>query len=254
MDNNNQVDFSVDPNEAAMNATVREVKYDNHLFGQLFINAGWFSVQRGVSLNDSEPFDQSTHSSDTARNLVKVEFVPLPAMGNRFPHKKTYYADNKAWVNFGMKTLRDLKVSNLKAVDEKYFHAEIVSDGSKYESKTKVDDNGKPVMMDGQAIIFHEMYDSDLVCEEAYAAYKGAKGESPASNGGQVPPNEKDNVAKFLPILWKGSNGDVAVFVKKIQTTTKVKDFFTPLDSEVIAILAEAKVEDPESKIMAAMG
>lgn len=200
------------------------------IFGEVTWTVWDCVLQKGAK-GGKAPFDQNIH--DARRKLLCITLTVTPLEGTDssqyLPQWDMLRDVGPEWAKFVLPSLKDIGLNTWAEVTSKVKYAKIerAKTGESYPHKTKVDDNGSPVMVDKTYPKFVAFYADEAECRKAYEAENGviAVPTAAPTNGNSTAPTltPRDTALAFIK-----------VWVKKYTTTTK--DFETVtglLDAEI---------------------
>lgn len=227
--------------DEAMNAA--EPPSTRTYFGQISVDLWRCILQKGAG---KLVFDPLQHSQDQKRTAIDLTLTPLASSRFHDPIKRGLIAESKEWTQIIRPSLAALNL-DLKSINNRYVQVEMAPNGQTYEDKA----TGEKKQL--TTFKFVHVFGSEQEAENAAAHFFGRTAESSsstesASSGPQSVPTAPDaaptvdsqraTAAKFLPALWRSSNGDVDMFLQKVQGNGLTAKYFDLSSPEVIAVVS----------------
>lgn len=184
----------------------------------------WDCVLQKGAKSGKAPFDPSIH--DQRRKLLCITLTVTPLEGTDssqyLPQWDMLRDVGNEWAKFVLPSLKDIGLNTWADVTSKVKFAKIerAKTGESYPHKTKVDDNGSPVMVDKTYPKFVAFYPDEAACHKAYEAENGVIVAPAVSH----PPTNSNSTAPALTPRDMAL-AFIKVWIKKYTTTTK--DFET---------------------------
>lgn len=229
------------------------------VFGQILLDLYFCALIKGQG---KVAFDPTQHNARQRRTCIKLDIVPLPETGRQWDISREFIAEIRSdgWLQVTLPSLREAGVADLKAMNEQYVKAELVTYGSYTKKDGSEGDLSAP-----KILAVYADRESCLKAWETEEPESAAKGDIPGfgdesideindtlygpESNGKPPVNEGQRkvALNFLPGIVKGcrtGNGmDLEMLQQKLKETPLIKDHFTMESPEVLEAIEKALAE-----------
>lgn len=229
----------LDPFDAATEAGNRPDAF----FGRMEVDAQFVKLKGG-----KRPWTEDDDVSDRCTEVI-FRLNPLDVTNMTRMIERGMIAEYSEWSKIAWPSLRDLDVKNVREINGKWAHVELVKSGRSWKNK----DNET---VQGTTFKFMALFDSEADCIAAWetvfsngGSQQRETGSAPGSNSAPTSTPQADDANKavaeqFLPALVKMANGDLDVLANTLATTEIVKNYFTIDSPEVQKLVLKGGVND----------
>lgn len=238
----------VDPWQAALEAT----EPPQIMFGEILLDLFFCALVKGEG---RVLFDPTKHAPGQRRTCVKVGVYPLQETGLTFAVEREFIAEiaNDGWLKVTLPSLRDLAVTDLKAVNGKYAQVELVKYGSyQKDGETKEKTAPKVLVLYPDQATCLAAYDEtvrdravangtpiDELNEQLFGATPTAAKSNGSTNG--TNDQERNTALAFLPAIIRtcrhdGNENkgiDITKLEQQIKSNSLLSKHFTIDSTEV---------------------
>lgn len=218
---------SLDP----MSAAVSDAESASHYFGQLQIDAQFVILRRG----EPKRAWQEGESSDGRTTEITIRLNPLDVTGLTRMVERNVLSNSGEWSRIVWATLRDLGVKQLREIEGKWAHVEMVPSGRKWTNR-----EGAEVI--GTTFKFVKLFDLESDCVKAWEEFAGgteAHSAPPQAQAAQPAANdaEKAAAAQFLPHIVNANKHDLTALANALASMAPINKYFTVTSPEVVSLL-----------------
>jgi hypothetical protein len=230
------VNHTVDPLDAAMNATPRSL--ERTYFGQVTIVDAYNCVL--VKGAGKQVYDSTQHTPDQRRTAIKLQVEVPKRDGGSYTLDQDCLDFEKSWLNFTLPSLRSIN-ANLRTIKNAWVKVTRKPTGEKYENRTTGE------WKDKTALVFLEIYPDQATMQAAADTFYSQlqQAQDNAADAAPAPttqPAVNETERKFaidaLPMLWKAAKGDTTTFLGMIASNPLIAKYCTEQSSEVQAFIA----------------
>lgn len=228
----------LDPFDAATEAGNRPDAF----FGRMEVDAQFVVLKKGQSKR------AWVEGDDTDGKCTEITFRlnPLDVTNMTRMVERNMIAEYSEWSKIVWPSLRDLGVKNVREVNGKWVHVELVKNGRTWTNR----DGDKT---EGTTFKFIALHDSEADCVAAWEAAFDNNGGSQPRVAGTAPgsnsaptstpqPNdaEKAVAAQFLPAIVNANKGDLVALEQALASMSPLNKYFTIDSPEVQELLKAA--------------
>lgn len=223
-----------DPMQAAMNAT--EPVYEKLYWGQVSLNVWACALVKGQG---KIPYDPNVHARPNTAIDLSIMALPEMNITNMAITERKMIAESTEWVKFALKSLKDLGVTSLPTIVDRWALVEAVPTGETYEKNGKTNEK--------TTFIFKKFFANEAECRADYVAHKLAGGQGVSA--APVAPAAGDELRKATASKFLKSVVENAIHGEKDPTTALNKaataiagfpalsEFFSGTSPEVLDIV-----------------
>jgi hypothetical protein len=216
-----------------MAAAVSDAESASHYFGKVEVSAQFVVLKKGQSKTVwFEGMDTDGRTTEITFRLNPLDVTGLTRMTER-----SATSNSGEWSRIVWPSLRDLGIKELRHVNGKFAHIEMVSSGREWKNK-----DGETVK--GTTFRFIGLYDLESDCVKAWEQLAGTEAHTPHTNGNgavsQVNEAEKAAAAGFLPHIVNANKGDLTALANALSSMSPLNKYFTVDSPEVQQLLKAA--------------
>lgn len=229
------------------------------LYGELLLDLFFCALVKGLG---RVPFDPHQHKDGQRRTAVSLSLSPLADSGLTFAVERQFIAENKndGWLAVTLPSIRELGITDLRAIHERYVKVEMVDYGT-YEK------DGQKKSLSAPKIL--TVYPSNAACVQAFNEETG-NGHVPDAAAADMPTDEinrdlglaangngnghsngneklKATALAFLPTIVRqcrdGNGMDLSKLRVQLSSMPLVKDYFSETSPEVMTEIQKVLAE-----------
>ena len=214
-----------------MAAAVSDAESASHYFGRLQVDAQFVVLKKGQAKQVwSEGMDTDGRTTE-----VIIRLNPLDVTGLTRMVERNVLSNSGEWSRIVWATLRDLGVKQLREIEGKWAHVEMVPSGRKWTNR-----EGAEVI--GTTFKFVGLYDLESDCVKAWEDFAGgtqAHSAPPQAQATQPAANdaEKAAAAQFLPHIVNANKHDLTALANALASMAPINKYFTVTSPEVVSLL-----------------